>query len=419
MSMKFLDSRDKQFHTLVRTRVKAYFESGGISPYGNLELLVKAIALVATTLGLYALIISNRLSGVPLLLAALLFGLSSTLTAFNLAHDAAHGALVRGRRLNALIYVLVFNLQGVNASLWKLRHIGSHHVFPNVEGGDADLDDHGFLRLSPGTPWRWYYRYQHLYAPLLYMLFSLHWIFVYDVQFLFKRNLANLRDIRHGFGEVGGLVLAKLIYLTLMLALPIAMLDVAWWQVVLGFVAMHLVISLVFVYSLICTHFAEETAFPATDADGFVAGTWATHQLATSLDYSPTSTLANLLLGGFNAHAAHHLFPDVCHVHYVAISRIIRAAAGELGLRYNALSYPAAIRSHFRFLKRMGQEPAPELARLPEPSSSPIGPFPTAGREGPFDAHRSALAEPAVLLHASSTVTVFPRPAIKDRGAAP
>jgi linoleoyl-CoA desaturase len=365
MAMKFRESRDKQFHALARARVKAYFESGGISPYGNREILVKAAAFVAITGALYALVISDRLSGGPLLLAALLFGLSGSLTAFNLAHDAAHGALVHGRRLNALIYFVVFNLQGVNASLWKLRHLGSHHVFPNVAGGDADLDDNGFLRLSASTPWRRHYRYQHLYALLLYMLFSLHWIFVYDVQFLFKRSLANLRDIRHDLGEVAGLVLAKLIYIVLMLAVPIATLDMPWWQVILGFVAMHLVISLVFVYSLICTHFAEETAFPVVDADGFVAGSWATHQLATSLDYCPTSKLANLLLGGFNAHAAHHLFPDVCHVHYVAISRIIRATADELGLRYNVLSYPAAIRSHFRFLRRMGQEPAPDARSTP------------------------------------------------------
>ncbi len=35
------------------------------------------------------------------------------LLAYSLAHDAAHGALVPGRRLNALIDVLAFDLQGV------------------------------------------------------------------------------------------------------------------------------------------------------------------------------------------------------------------------------------------------------------------------------------------------------------------
>jgi linoleoyl-CoA desaturase len=77
------------------------------------------------------------------------------------------------------------------------------------------------------------------------------------------------------------------------------------------------------------------------------------------MDYCPTSRVANALLGGFNCHAAHHLFPEVSHVHYVAISKIIKETAGELGLRYHELPYLAMIRSHFRFLKWMGAEPQP------------------------------------------------------------
>jgi linoleoyl-CoA desaturase len=129
--------------------------------------------------------------------------------------------------------------------------------------------------------------------------------------------------------------------------------------VFLGFVVMHFVVPLVFVSSLIGTHFCEETAFPQVDPDGHLRGSWAGHQLATSLDYPLTSRLANFLLGGFNCHAAHHLFPEVCHVHYIAISGIIQATCGELGLPYHELPYSAMIRSHFRFLKRMGTEPAP------------------------------------------------------------
>ncbi len=151
----------------MRARVAAYFEANGLDRFGGRAIAIKAVAYPAITAGLYVLILSNRLSGLPLLLVAFLFGISSILTAFNLAHDAAHNALFPSRRLNAAIYFLTFNLQGANAHLWKLRHIGSHHVFPNVEGGDADLDDNGMLRMSAGTPWRPRYRYQHLYAPAL------------------------------------------------------------------------------------------------------------------------------------------------------------------------------------------------------------------------------------------------------------
>jgi linoleoyl-CoA desaturase len=152
------------------------------------------------------------------------------------------------------------------------------------------------------------------------MLFSLHWIVIYDIQFLFKKNLANLRDIRHSWVEVASLLLAKAIYLTLMIAVPICRLDAPWSHVLLGFVVMHFSISLVFVYSLIGTHFCEEAVFPQANPDGHLEGSWASHQLATSFDYLPTSRLANFLLGGFNCHVAHHLFPDVCHIHDIAIS---------------------------------------------------------------------------------------------------
>ena len=357
--MKFREGKDQDFHRLLRTKVAAYFEANGLNRFGGRTMIVKGIVYPLITAALYALILGNRLSGVPLLITVFLFGISGILTAFNLAHDAAHNSLTPSRRLNAAVYFLTFNLQGANGYLWKLRHVGSHHVFPNVEGGDADMDDNGLLRMSEGTPWRPRYRYQHLYAPLLYMLFSLHWILFYDFRFLGKKELANLRNIRHSWKEVACLILAKATYFTLMIVVPMLVLNVSWPMVILGFVLMHLVVSLVFVYSLVGTHLCEETAFPAQDGSGVVGGSWASHQLATSLDYCPTSRLANILLGGFNCHAAHHLFPEVSHVHYVAISKIIKETTAELGLRYNELSYPAMIRSHFRFLKRMGTEPKP------------------------------------------------------------
>jgi linoleoyl-CoA desaturase len=357
--MRFRDSRDRQFQRLVRARVTAYFEDHGLNPYANREVAFKAVLYITLTVGLYTLVISNRLAGSLLLASAIAFGVASILTAFNLAHDAAHNALTPSRRFNAIVYFLTFNLQGANAYLWRLRHIGSHHVFPNVPGGDADMDDNGLLRMSTATPWRPHYRYQHLYAPLLYMLFSLHWIFVYDIQFLAKRELANLRDIRHSWAEVACLITAKATYLTLALAAPMLRLDVPWWQVVAGFVIMHFAVSLVFVYALIGTHFSDETTFPQPEEDGSVEGSWATHQLAASLDYCPTSRLANFLLGGFNCHAAHHLFPEVCHIHYVAISKIVKQTALELGLTYHELPFLSMICSHFRFLKRLGRRPEP------------------------------------------------------------
>ena len=40
----------------------------------------------------------------------------------------------------------------LNAYLWRRRHVGSHHTFPNVQGGDADMDDNPFLRVTASSP---------------------------------------------------------------------------------------------------------------------------------------------------------------------------------------------------------------------------------------------------------------------------
>ena len=167
-------------------------------------------------------------------------------------------------------------------------------------------------------------------------------------------------DLRHDLRRLRVMAIVgaeKAIYLTLVLVVPLLVVDQPWWAVVLGFALMQCAASLAFTLPLVSTHIAEEVAFPEADGAGYVEGCWATHQLATSMDYSPESRVANWLLGAVNAHAAHHLFPDVCHVHYVALSAIIRETAREHGVRYHAIPFPAALRSHFRHLKRMGQPP--------------------------------------------------------------
>ena len=130
------------------------------------------------------------------------------------------------------------------------------------------------------------------------------------------------------------LVVAKVTYLTPTLAVPMVVLDEPWWAVILGFVLMHCAVSLVFACPLVCTHFAEEAAFPAADEGGYVEGCWATHQLATSLDYCPESRLANSCWVGSTPTP-----PTTCSRTSATSTtsrsrRIIKATAHEHGVRY-------------------------------------------------------------------------------------
>ena len=100
-----------------------------------------------------------------------------------------------------------------------------------------------------------------------------------------------------------------------------------------------------------------ETQFPQRNEAGDLPGDYYTHQLATSLDYAPESKICNWFLGGFNAHAAHHLYPKLPHTTYPEISVLIEKNAKEFNVTYNKLGLVQAIRSHYRFLRAMGNSP--------------------------------------------------------------
>ena len=56
---------------------------------------------------------------------------------------------------------------------------------------------------------------------------------------------------------------------------------------------------------------------------GRVETDWAEHQVATTVDFAPKSSLLGWYLGGLNFQVEHHLFPRVCHLHYPALARIV------------------------------------------------------------------------------------------------
>jgi linoleoyl-CoA desaturase len=340
------------FFAALRPRVEAYLK--GKRHIGSPYVAAKAAFYLGLGITLYLLMLFGGFSGAMTLGLGIGASVSSILLAINVGHDAAHNTFSRRRWLNQAALNVPFTLVGIDPDLWQLRHTKSHHIFPNVNGCDIDIDSNLFVRLSPNHPRRWYQRYQHIYAPFLYAVVGLHSAFVQDFEYLFKRDLANLKDIEHPRSFYTAFAVRKIVFATLVIVLPLALLPFAWWQILLGALAANAVASFVFIAMLIGTHFAEETAFPEPAADGSLGADFATHALVTSLDWHPHSHIAQLFAGGGNTHVAHHLFPHLSHAHYTPISRMIEETARELGVRYNKTTFPGLIASHFMFLRRMG-----------------------------------------------------------------
>lgn len=353
--MKFRSRPDPDFHRALRRAVDRYFAMTSRNRFATPGLWLKAALYAGALIAGWLWLMAGPSSFIGQLAAYTLLGMASLLLALNLAHDAAHNALAPSRRFNRIVFAATFGTLGVDAPLWAMRHVHSHHLYPNVNGCDADIDHNPLLRLSPNHPWRPRHRFQHLYAPLIYMLVNLHAALVQDAIYIFKRSLANLRDIRHPPSRYVGFVLGKLAYVLLVVAAPILASPLPCWQVVLAYVSATAVMSLFFVVTLIGTHFAEGNAFPVLAGDGTIEGSFTSHVFSTSLDWHPTSPVALALVGGLNAHVAHHLFPAVSHVHYPAISAIVARLARRHAIAYHRTSWSGLVVAHFRHLRRLGR----------------------------------------------------------------
>lgn len=282
-----------------------------------------------------------------------LYGFISLLFAFNFSHDFSHNTIFKSKKLNHLCFILIYTLVGAHGEAWKQRHINSHHYAPNVEDYDSDLKISKLIRVIPGSPHFWYHRYQHWYAPLAYTTYSLFWVFIKDFVILFSKDEYTENK---GFQYHLSFWVQKLFYLGFILVLPLVFSLQSWYVVLAGFLAMHLTQSLFLLFTFFMTHHVETTAYPTTDQHGNINTSWLMNQVKSSNDMHPFSRTANFILGGFNNHIAHHLFPHYHHVYYPQINRILYGILTERGIEPNQTSYWGGVVSHLRLLKRMSFE---------------------------------------------------------------
>src|ERR1700712_5280168 len=319
--IRFRPESDQGFRRAVATRAQDYLIRSGESRLADVYIYAKAALFAAAMLASYAALLGNVFGAAGSLVLAIAYGLSTLFLVINVGHDASHVALTGNRRIDHAICRALLALVGIDGYLWTMRHDGSHHVFPNVNGCDADIDENPLLRLSPNHARKPFQRWQHLYAPFVYTVTLAHSLLVNDFVYLAKKELANMRDIRHAPRDVAILYATKLFYVVVNIILPLIFIRLPWWQILTGYAVMSAAMSLVFIFLLVGTHFSTKASYPAPDAAGLLPTTWAVHVMETSVDWLPDSRIALFFSGGANAHAAHHFFPRVSHRHNRVLTR--------------------------------------------------------------------------------------------------
>jgi linoleoyl-CoA desaturase len=350
--LKFSQDEGTEFYKELRERLDIYFAENNLARSGNGIMAIKIVVYLNLNLLFYFLMISSQ-SLLSFYCFYLLNGISVLLAVFNIAHDAAHGVACKSKFWNNVLYQVSFNLLGNNAYVWGRNHTESHHLYTNVEGSDIDVLKNPLLRMTDTQVLKPYHRFQHLYAPVLYLFYSLNWLLIRDVLSLFNISDRTIK-IKIPRRELIRYICVKILYVFVMLVFPMYTLPFGVAAIVGAFFLYHALISLVIASVLGITHLSDFVSHPVADRNGRLPISWPTLQLFTSVDYNTDSKFLNWTLGGFNAHALHHLLPNVCHVHYLKILPIFRELIHKHGLVYQEMPYRESLASHFRFLKNMG-----------------------------------------------------------------
>jgi linoleoyl-CoA desaturase len=355
--LRFTDPARSSFFATLRQRVDAHFRDQQLSKHANGAMWAKLSFFLLVFLILYGLIISNQFGPWTMLVLAIGLGMSCSFIGFNVCHDALHGSLSENARLNKAIG-LFFNLLGANPYVWGISHNIVHHTYTNIPGHDEDLEiAPGLVRVTDEEAASFHHQFQHFYAFGLYGLASLSWVFRKDYVKFFQPKIGQTATRQHPRIEYFNLFFFKGLYYVLFIGVPLLVLSITWWQFLIGFLAMHLAEGLVLGLVFQLAHVVEETHLVEPNAEGNIEEAWAIHQLRTTANFSPTNPLADFLCGGLNRQIEHHLFPRICHIHYPALSQIVKQTALEYGIPYvENPSFAAALQSHYRVLRKYGKE---------------------------------------------------------------
>ena len=355
-SVKFNNRIQTDFVKDLRHQVNQYFAEHNISQYANISMKFKTAFMIALYFVPMILMYTGIIHGLwPVMLLWFIMGFGMSGIGLAVMHDANHGAYSKNKTVNQILGYLL-NFLGAYHINWQIQHNMLHHSFTNIDGFDGDIDN-PIMRFSPTQKRRPFFRFQVFYAPILYGLMSLYWLVSKDFERLVRYHKLNYLS-RKGLtlGRAFTIVIFnKIWYLGLTLALPILLVDLPWYQTLLGFLMMQYICGLMLALIFQPAHVVEDSSFYAVDDEKGIEHNWAIHQLYTTANFAHKSRLFSWFIGGLNYQIEHHLFPHICHIHYKKLSPIVKAVAEKYGYPYRQQrTFLGALRSHFTLLHQLG-----------------------------------------------------------------
>lgn len=350
------NNKQKEFFNALKQEVDAYFERNAIKKTGNWKLYAKTAILIPSAIGIYLLLMFVSMHWALSSFLWVAFGLNMAAIGFNIMHDACHGSFSTRGWVNEL-FGLTNNFLGGNAFLWKLKHNIIHHTYTNVDGVDDDINNMPFMRQCSTQPWKPMHQFQSIYMFFLYGFTSLFMFFMDYVKYFSKKIYSTplkKMDAKEHIIFWGG----KIFFILFYIGIPIFL--IGWKAWLIGFLISQFTLGLTLAIVFQLAHVVEHAEFESAGIDPVkIENEWAIHQVKTTANFAFSNKLITWFVGGLNYQIEHHLFPRISHIHYPAISKIVRETCAQFELNY--IYFPstrAAVASHVRFMNQMGQRPA-------------------------------------------------------------
>lgn len=338
------------FSKELKESVEKYFSLNQIGKQGDLNLSLKLLVVFWLFCGLFFSSLYFKFNLAILGLIASVMGLLAGLITAH-AHESIHMAFSKKTWVNKLLANFM-NLAGGSKEFYSKSH-SVHHGYTNVNNVDGDIDFKPFIRTNIGQTKYWWHKFQHIYTPFLYLFAGFFLVFdlkplLYKKTDEFPKNLLALKK-----SEKISFFVWKMIHFSLFLAVPIIILGA-----VNGLVVYTLTVSFCGLY-LACIinpgHVNELTNF--TSSEDSLSRDWVQNIISTTANFGSGGHISNFLTAGLNYHLEHSLFPNISHIHFKQIHKIILDRVNNSAVEVSQFkSFRSYFLSHLRYLKSIGQD---------------------------------------------------------------
>jgi len=358
--------KNTAFQRELKHRVDEYFKTTGKSPRDCWQMYLKSAILLGSFAALYvALVFFAYMGGWPVVCGlSVMLGLATCGIAFNIQHDGGHHGYSKSSTINQMA-ASTLDLVGGSSYIWDWKHDVLHHTYTNIVGHDTDIELGVLGRLCPHHKRYWFHRYQHFYLWFFYGLLVPKWHFFDDFSNVIAGSMSGTKFPRPKGRKLVIFLAGKIAFFAGAFAFPMWYGEHTghyhWWMVLVCYgiaaVSLGMVLSVVFQLA----HAVEHAEFPKPEGDPeTIQSAWAVHQVESTVDFGRGNPFLAWMLGGLNYQIEHHLMARVCHIHYPALSELVKKTCEDFGITYREhKTFWAGVGSHYRWLKEMGTAPQP------------------------------------------------------------